>query len=111
MGLLKNTHSVLAENPEEIRSLGGRSRHVGEDSIKTYFNEIRRDDVYWIQLSEERIQMGSCRHGSDPSGYVKDKNFLSIRYNTDFSIEVVRLFVPRGLQIVGHLTLLWLGIL
>jgi hypothetical protein len=54
--MLKNTYSILVENPEEIRSLGGRSRHMGEDNIKTYFNEIRQDDMYWIQLAEDMIQ-------------------------------------------------------
>jgi hypothetical protein len=46
MGMLKNTYSILFEKPEEMRSLGGRSRRIGEDNIKTYFHEIRRDDVY-----------------------------------------------------------------
>jgi hypothetical protein len=53
MGMLKNAYSIIVEIPVDMRSVGERSRHIGEDNIETYFNEIWQDDLYgfnWLWI-------------------------------------------------------------
>jgi hypothetical protein len=51
----RNAFRILMGKPERKRLLG-RPRHRWEHSIKMYLGEIRRDDMDWIDLAQDRDQ-------------------------------------------------------
>jgi hypothetical protein len=46
-------YRVLAGKPEEKRPLG-RPRRRWEDNIKVDFPEVGCEDIYWIELAQDR---------------------------------------------------------
>jgi hypothetical protein len=51
----KNTCKLIVGKPERKRPIG-RPRHRRLDSFNTDFKETWCEDVYWIQLAQDKIQ-------------------------------------------------------
>jgi hypothetical protein len=55
MGEKRNAYSIFVGKTEGRRPLG-RSRHRWVDSIKMHLRVIGWDDMYWIDLAQDRDQ-------------------------------------------------------
>jgi hypothetical protein len=53
MGKTGGAHEILVGKPERKRPLG-RPRRRWEDNIKTYLQEVGREDMDWIDLAKDR---------------------------------------------------------
>jgi hypothetical protein len=74
---MKSTYHILVGNPERKRPLG-RHRRRWEDNIR--MNLMEKVLVGRCGLdasgSGQKSVAGSCEHGSEPSGYIKGREFL-----------------------------------
>jgi hypothetical protein len=68
-----DAYKVLVGKPEGKRSRG-RSRHRWEDNIMN-LREVGWKGVDWIQLAQD----GDREEGNEPSGSIKDREFLDKR--------------------------------
>jgi hypothetical protein len=48
-----------------------KSSHRYEDNIKMYLKEMGWDDMYWVQLAQDRDELGCCEHCNEWSGSIK----------------------------------------
>jgi hypothetical protein len=71
---IKNVYRILLGTPEFERSLG-RLRCRWEDNIKMDLMEIWFGGVDFIHMAQGK---GCCGHGNEPSGCVKDREFLDL---------------------------------
>jgi hypothetical protein len=62
------------EKPEGNRPLQRSTCRWG-DNIKMESNEIRWQDVGWINLAYDREVAGCCENGNEPSGAIKCGEF------------------------------------
>jgi hypothetical protein len=76
MGNMRNEHQISGGKPEGKRPLG-RSRRRWEVDIKIDLRETGLKSVDWIYLA-----VGSCEHGNEPSGSIKDVELLA--YSSDY---------------------------
>jgi hypothetical protein len=67
-----NTYKTLVEKSERRRPLGRGGRR--ENNINMDLKETRLEYVDWIHLAQ---MAGSCEHGNEPSGSIKDGDLTS----------------------------------
>jgi hypothetical protein len=72
MGEVRIAYSILVGKPEGKRPVG-RPRRRWEDNIRTDLREIEWEGVHWMHLGPVS---GPCEHGNEPSGSIKDEEFL-----------------------------------
>jgi hypothetical protein len=75
MGEMMNAYKILVRKPEEKRPLV-RPRCGWKDSIRTSLMEVGWEGVDWIHLAQDRDQWQAHVHGNEPSGSIKDGEFL-----------------------------------
>jgi hypothetical protein len=69
---MRNAYKILVGKPEGKRSLG-RPARGWEHNIIMAVTEIGWEGVDCMYLPQDRDQcQGSCEHGNDPSGSIKD---------------------------------------
>jgi len=56
MAGMRRIHKIFVVNPEMRRRQLGRTRRKLEDNIKIDVNEVSREDVDWIRLTQNRFQ-------------------------------------------------------
>jgi hypothetical protein len=76
MGTMINAHKILDGKPEGNRPLG-RLRRRREDKIRVDLRGTGWEDVDWsFSGSEQGPVAGCCKHGNEPSGFMKGGEFL-----------------------------------
>jgi hypothetical protein len=70
MGKGRGAYRLLVGRPEGKRPLG-RPGRGWEDNIKMDLRDIGIDGANWIQLAA-----GFCKHGDEPSGFVRKRNIF-----------------------------------
>jgi hypothetical protein len=71
----QNANKILVWKPEGKRPLERLSRRW-QDAIKTDLKEIGCEDVDCSSGSGQSVVAGSCEHGNERSGFIKDWEFL-----------------------------------
>jgi hypothetical protein len=71
---MRNAHKILVGEPEGKRPLGRRRRRW-KDNIRFDFREIGLEGVLDASGSGQGPMSGCCKHGNEPSSYIKGGDF------------------------------------
>jgi hypothetical protein len=78
VGKIINLYNTLVGKPKRKRPLG-RPRRRWEDNVRMDIRETGWESVDGINLDQDKDQWlaGFCEHGNEPSGSIKEGNFLT----------------------------------